>query len=164
MGSRATPRWVTTIACLAVLLLTMGAVVALARPSLLLAPGDDVGHGVRVYAGYFFSRNVAVAAALVAALATHARPILAAVLAMTALIQTLDVVVDVVTARWALVPGLALLAIVFTVAAARLAAPSPRLRPRAQRFGGGGSGGPRDGVGAGHQSDSDGGGESAPQL
>jgi hypothetical protein len=120
MGSPTTPRWVTAVTCLAVLLLTTGAVVALVRPALLLAPGDGVGNGVRVYADYLVSRNLAVAAVLVAALAARARPVLAAVLALTALIQAIDLALDAVTARWALVPGLAILAIALALAAARL--------------------------------------------
>jgi hypothetical protein len=115
------PRWVAVIAGLGIVLLATGAVIALVQPSLLLAPDDQLTHGVRVYSDYLFSRNLAVAVVLAAALAGRARPVLAALMALTALIQLLDIVLDAVTARWVLIPGLLVFAAAFTLGARRLA-------------------------------------------
>jgi hypothetical protein len=114
------PRWVAVIAGLGIVLLATGAVIALVQPSLLLAPDDQLTHGVRVYSDYLFSRNLAVAVLLAAALAGRARPVLAALMALTALIQLLDIVLDAVTARWVLIPGLLVFAAAFTLGARRL--------------------------------------------
>src|SRR5258705_13897455 len=86
-ASRAIPRWVAATACLGTLLLVAGATIAVVQPSLLLAPDDQVTHGVRVYSDYLFSRNLAVAVLLSTALVARARPLLAALMALTALIQ-----------------------------------------------------------------------------
>ena len=114
------PRWVAVTASLGILLLAAGAMIALVQPSLLLAPDDQVTHGVRVYGDYLFSRNLAVAVLLTAALVAQARPVLAALMALTALIQLLDIVLDAATARWVLIPGLLVFAAAFTLGATRL--------------------------------------------
>ncbi len=114
------PRWVAVTACLGILLLAAGAMIALVQPSLLLAPDDQVTHGVRVYGDYLFSRNLAIAVLLAAALAARARPLLAALMALTALIQLLDIVLDAATARWVLIPGLLVFATAFALGATRL--------------------------------------------
>jgi hypothetical protein len=118
--SQVIPRWVAATACLGILLLAAGAMIALVQPSLLLAPNDHVTHGVKVYGDYLFSRNLAIAVLLAAALVARARPLLAALMALTALIQLLDIVLDAATARWVLIPGLLVFAAAFTLGAARL--------------------------------------------
>lgn len=129
---RAIPGWVAAVACLGVLLLSAGAVLALVQPSLLLAPDDQVTHGVRVYGDYLFSRNLAVAVLLAVCLAVRARPVLAVLLALTALIQLFDVVLDASTARWALIPGLLVLAAALGLGAARLVKSAEPERAAAQ--------------------------------
>src|SRR5207248_3278129 len=114
------PRWVAATACLGILLLAAGAMIALIQPSLLLSPDDQVTHGVKVYGDYLFSRNLAIAVLLAAALAARARPQLAALMALTALIQLLDIVLDAATARWVLIPGLVVFVAAFTLGATRL--------------------------------------------
>jgi hypothetical protein len=122
--TQAIPPWVAATACLGILLLGAGAVIALIQPSLLVAPDDQVTHGVRVYADYLFSRNLAVAVMLAAALAARARPLVATLMALIALMQVFDIALDAATARWVLIPGLVLFAAAFALAAARLNRPA----------------------------------------
>jgi hypothetical protein len=129
------PRWVAATACLGIVLLTAGAMIALVQPSLLLAPDDHVTHGVRVYSDYLFSRNLAVAVLLAAALAVRARPLLAALMALTALIQLLDIVLDAATARWVLIPGLLVFVAAFTLGATRLTDQLPWHAQRSRQSG-----------------------------
>ena len=115
------PSWVAVTAGLGTLFLAAGAVIALVQPSLLLAPDDQVTHGVRVYSDYLVSRNLAVAVLLAAALTVRARSLLAALMALTALIQLFDIMLDAATARWVLIPGLFVFAAAFALGARRLA-------------------------------------------
>jgi hypothetical protein len=94
------PRWTAIVAGVGALLLVAGAAIALVRPSALLSPGDPVTGGVRVYADYLVSRDFAVAALLAGALLVRAKPALATLMALTALIQVLDIVLDATTGRW----------------------------------------------------------------
>jgi hypothetical protein len=87
---------------------------------MLLGPDDHVTDAVRVYAGYLFSRNLAVAGTLIAAFAVRARRLLAGLMVLTAAIQILDTAVDAATGRWILVPGLLVFAATFLVGAHRL--------------------------------------------
>jgi hypothetical protein len=120
------PPWVAAIACLGILLLAAGAVIALIQPSLLLAPDDQITHGVRVYADYLFSRNLAVAVTLAAALVARARRLVAALMALTALMQIFDIALDAATARWVLIPGLVVFGAAFALGATRLNRPVTR--------------------------------------
>jgi hypothetical protein len=116
-----TPRWVDVAVALAALLFAAGAVIALARPALLVGSGADVDAAARVYAGYLASRDGALAVALLVGLAVRARQLLAGALLMAALIQAVDIAVDASSGRLVLVPGLAALAALILAAATRLA-------------------------------------------
>jgi hypothetical protein len=124
----AVPGWLVAIVGLGIALTALGAVVAIADPALLLGPGEQVTGATRVYAGYLFSRNLALAAALTAALAIGARRQVVGLVTLAGLIQALDVAVDAATGRWVLVPGLTVLTALFFVAARRLAG-QPLWRP-----------------------------------
>lgn len=109
------------VTLLAALLLTVGAVIALVHPILLVPPASHITEAVRFYAGYLASRNLALALMLVVLLALRARPSLAYFMALVALIQFIDVVIDAAETRWAIVPGVLLLGLLFLLAAVRLA-------------------------------------------
>jgi hypothetical protein len=111
----------TLITLLGALLLTVGAVIALAHPILLVPPASQITEAVCIYAGYLASRNLALAIMLVALLVLRARLSLAHLMALVALIQFIDAVIDAAEARWAIVPGLLLLGLLFLLAATRLA-------------------------------------------
>ena len=69
-------------------------VIALINPAMLLAPGEPITAGVKVYAGYLVSRNIALAVMLVVMLAVRARRMLCSLMLLTSLIQALDAVLD----------------------------------------------------------------------
>ena len=117
---RRIPGWVIAVVCIGALLTGAGAAISLIDPALLLAPGEAVTGGVQTYAGYLFSRDLAMAAALLIALGLRRPRLLAAFMALTAAVQILDVMVDAATARWALVPGLTVFAATFAFGASRL--------------------------------------------
>ena len=97
-----------------------GAIIALVKPSMLVAPHDEINGAVRIYAGYLVSRNLALALMLVVTLLIRARPALAATLVLTAFVQLFDVILDASEGRWTLVPGVLVLAIAFFVCASHV--------------------------------------------
>ena len=97
-----------------------GAVIALVRPAMLVAPNAEITDAVRVYAGYLVSRNLALALMLIAMLAKRARRVLSSLMVLTAFIQLLDAAMDALEGRWAIMPGVSIFAIVFFLGAARL--------------------------------------------
>lgn len=129
---QAIPGWVATIVGLGALLTTAGAVIAIADPAMLLGAGEHVTDAVRVYAGYLFSRNLVLAVVLIVTLMMRARRMLAGLMVLTAAIQALDVVVDTVTGRWILVPGLVVFTVAFLLGARRLV-DQPLWRPATWR-------------------------------
>ena len=114
------PWWVAAIVIIGSLLMAAGAVIALARPAMLVSAGDDINGAVNIYAGYLASRNLAVAFLLVAALLMRARGALWNFMILTAVIQFLDAGIDSVEGRWAVVPGVLVLGIAFLMGAGRL--------------------------------------------
>jgi hypothetical protein len=72
-----------------------------------------------MYAGYFISRNLAPAVALVMLLALRAHRMLTGVLVLASLVQAFDIVIDATTGRLVLVPALALLTALLLTAASR---------------------------------------------
>jgi hypothetical protein len=98
----------------------MGAVIALVQPAMLVSPHDEINGAVHIYAGYLVSRNLAIAVLLMALLILGARRALGNLMALVGLIQLLDVCMDVVEGRWAIVPGILVFGIVFLIGAARL--------------------------------------------
>jgi hypothetical protein len=116
-ANSALPWWVSAIVVVGALLLTMGAVIALANPAMLVGNALDINQATRVYTGYLFSRNLAIAALLLGALLTGARRALIYGMVLTAVIQILDGAIDCIEGRWTIVPGVVVLGIVFLIGA-----------------------------------------------
>jgi hypothetical protein len=100
------------------LLLAAGAAIAYFKPAMLLSPLEQVTDGVRVYAGYMISRNAALALLLLAGMLFRVRTLLGNMLLMAGAVQIFDACIDGAEGRWMLVPGVAVLGIVFLLAAA----------------------------------------------
>ncbi len=115
------PWWVSAIVIIGALLMILGAVIALVNPALLIAPLEPITPGVRVYAGYLVSRNLAIGVMLLSALSIRARSALLTLMVLTALIQLLDALLDCFEGRWALVPVVGILGIAFLTGAVRVA-------------------------------------------
>ncbi len=116
----ATPWWVSAIVIVGALLMAVGAVVAITNPGMLVAPGSQITDAVRTYAGYFISRNLALAILLLVMVGTGSRQMLTGLIALTALIQVFDAILDATEGRWTLVPGVTGFAIAYIIAAMRL--------------------------------------------
>lgn len=114
------PRWLIAIVILGSALMIIGACFAFLRPEMLLSPGQPITEGVRTYAGYLVSRNLALGLMLCVALAVRARAALSALMVLFAFIQLLDVCNDALDGRWAIVPGIAILGLLFLMGAARV--------------------------------------------
>ena len=114
------PVWVSVVALLGAFLLATGAVIALVHPQLLVSPKDDINSAARVYAGYLASRNLALAVVLVAALLIRARASLSTTMLIVAVVQGIDVCMDCIEGRWAIIPGIIVFGVAFVIAAARL--------------------------------------------
>lgn len=113
------PWWVSLVVLLGVVLLITGAVISKVDPTLLTSK-SPMTDALQVYADYLFARNLAVAILLVFLLVVKARQMLAGFMVLTALIQTLDILNDLVRGDWILVPGLVVFALVFLLGARRL--------------------------------------------
>jgi hypothetical protein len=114
------PLWIAVIVIVGAALMAAGGSIALAKPAMLLAPGETVNGATRVYAGYFVSRNLALAAMLLFMLAIRARSVLSTLMVLTGFIQLLDAVLDILDGRWTLVPGVLVYAVLFLLGAANL--------------------------------------------
>lgn len=119
-GSLVLPWWLRTIVVLGSLLMATGALIALFHPVLLVSAHDEINEAVHIYAGYLASRNLGLAVMLLAAMSLRARGMLNSLMLLTALIQVLDAVMDCVEARWPIVPGVVVFAVLFFVGSARL--------------------------------------------
>ena len=119
-GDAALPWWLRTIIVLAALLMAMGAIIALLRPVMLVSPRDEINGAVHIYAGYFASRNLGLAVMLLAAMRWRARSALNTLMLLTALIQVLDAGIDCFEGRWLVVPGVAVLGLLFFAGSAWL--------------------------------------------
>ena len=107
------PGWLYACVIVGALLMALGSVIALVNPGMLLAPGEPITSGVKVFAGYFVSRNIALSVMLLAMLAARARRMLCGLMLLTALVQALDALLDIRDGRYMLVPGVAVFALVF---------------------------------------------------
>src|SRR5579884_3961403 len=113
------PLWVSIVVILGALLIATGAMISKLAPT-LLTNGQSMTDAARVYADYMFARNLPLALMLFLLLATNARRMLAGLMALTALIQIVDVINDLTRGAFLLVPGLLVFAIVFLVGASQL--------------------------------------------
>jgi hypothetical protein len=107
------PGWLYTCVIIGALLMALGGVIALLNPGMLLVPGEQITNGVKVYAGYLVSRNIALSVMLFAMLALRARRMLCGLMLLTALIQALDALLDIRDGRYILVPGVTVFSLVF---------------------------------------------------
>ncbi len=114
------PGWVTAVVILGALVMVAGALIAVVRPALLLSPTDEVTGAVRVFAGYLFSRNLALGVLLIVMLRLRAWGALKGLMVLYALVQLLDAMVDGFEGRWAIAPGVLVLGVLFAVAATRV--------------------------------------------
>jgi hypothetical protein len=114
------PLWLPIVVILGSLLMAMGAVIAVVHPAMLVSPGDQINEAVHIYAGYLFSRNLALAVMLVVVLSIRAQRALGTLMVLTAFVQLLDAGLDVAEGRWPLVPGVLVFAIVFFRGAAKV--------------------------------------------
>jgi hypothetical protein len=114
------PLWVSVFVVAGGLLMTLGGVIALVKPSMLMSPIDEVTNGVKIYAGYLVARNLALGLFLPLLLVLRARRALASMMVLVGVIQILDVIMDCIEGRWAIVPGVLVLGILYLIAAARV--------------------------------------------
>jgi hypothetical protein len=87
---------------------------------MLVSPNDEINGAVHIYAGYFASRNMALAIMLIALLSLSAKRALSNLMVLVALIQLLDACIDCAEARWPIVPGVIVLGLIFLFGASRL--------------------------------------------
>ena len=113
------PVWVCIVVLVGSLLMIVGAMIALVRPATLVEKGEEINAAVRVYAGYLFSRNLAIAVMLLFALRASARKALSTLMMLTALIQLLDALVDCLERRWAVLPVVFVIGLAFSIGANR---------------------------------------------
>jgi len=115
------PWWISTSVIVGSLLMLTGAILAIAHPASLVSPTDQINGAVRIYAGYLFSRNLALAIMLLATLASRAGRWLACLMLLTGLVQILDASLDILDGRIAVAPAAAILGILFLLGSSRLA-------------------------------------------
>jgi hypothetical protein len=115
------PLWISIAVLLGALLMAAGAVIALVRPAMLISPEAEITEGIRIYAGYLVSRNLAIAILLFTLLALRARRALGHLMVLVGFIQLFDFFVDCSESRWAVAPGVLIFGILYVIAAARLA-------------------------------------------
>ena len=114
------PLWVSIVVILGALLTLISAVMSKVDPT-LLTNGNPMTDSARIYAGYMFARDLALAVMLLLLLGVRARRILAGFMVLTALIQCIDIVNDLFRGTFLLfLPVVFVFAIVFLLAAGRL--------------------------------------------
>jgi hypothetical protein len=112
--------WLNAGVAVGAVLMATGGVIALVRPIMLVSRQAQITSAVKIYAGYFAVRNLAIALLIIIAMLLQARQILATLLLVAAFIQVLDAVMDCIEGRWVLVPGVLILSLIFFAASARL--------------------------------------------
>jgi hypothetical protein len=119
-GDDAIPWWVRAAVVVGALLMATGAILALVNPAMLVGPHEEINGAVRVFAGYLFARNGALAVMLIALLTLGAKRALSQTMILVALIQFLDAGVDCAEGRWVIAPGVVVFGIVFLIGASKL--------------------------------------------
>jgi hypothetical protein len=112
--------WLSAAVILGALLMAAGGIIALVNPAMLVSPHEEINEAVHVYAGYLASRNLVLAVMLLAMLALRARRALSYLMVLTAFIQFVDAGIDVAEGRWAVVPGVLFIGLVFFLGATRI--------------------------------------------
>lgn len=97
-----------------------GAVISKVALMILLEQGDQMTNAARIYADYLFARNLPLALLSLLLLALGARRMLVGFMVLTAIIQAVDVLDDLASGRYTLVPGLLVFAVMFFFGASRL--------------------------------------------
>ncbi len=123
------PWWLSAIVILGALLMALGAGIALLQPARLASPHDQINGAVHVYAGYFAARALALSILLVAALTLRARALLQSLMLLTVVVQALDLVMDCMEARWAVIPGVVVLGLMFLAGWSWLSRHAPETAP-----------------------------------
>lgn len=119
-GNLSLPGWTIGVAVVSAMLMAAGGIIALVRPEMLVSSGAAISDGVRIYAGYLVSRNIAVAAFLLITLALKARRALANFMFLAGVIQVFDATLDCFEGRWPLAPGIVLIGAALFMAASRV--------------------------------------------
>jgi hypothetical protein len=114
------PLWLKAIVVLGGILLVAGAVIALWKPAMMVAPGEQINGAVHIYAAYFAARNLGLALMLLGSLALGARQVLNTTLILVALIQFIDAVLDCLDGRWVVVPAVLLIGVAFIFCSYRI--------------------------------------------
>ena len=113
------PLWVSIVVILGALLTLTGAVISKVDPT-LLTNGTPMTDSARIYAGYTFARDLALAVMLLLLWVVRARRVLAGFMVLTVLIQFFDIVDDLLRGAFLLLPVVFVFALVFLLAAWRL--------------------------------------------
>lgn len=112
--------WVQAIVVAGALLMAAGAAIAFFHRAMLVAPEDTINHAATVYAGYLVSRNLYLAVMLLLCMRLRAREVLPGLMLLTAFVQLLDALLDLLEKRWTIAPGVTVLGLLFLIGAARL--------------------------------------------
>jgi len=115
------PWWLCAIVAAGAVLMVVGAVLALVRPGMLASPHDEINGAVHIYAGYVASRNLAIGLLLLAALSLRIRGALSSLMVLFAFIQFIDVGIDCLEGRWAIIPAILILGLAFLFGSSRVA-------------------------------------------
>jgi len=129
-ATRTTPWWVSALVITGALLNAAGAVLSIVHPAMLVSPHAEINEAVHVYAGYVFSRDMAIGIFLTVLLLSGARRTLGNLMMLVALIQFLDTAVDCAEGRWPVAAGVLIFGILYLIGAARLSG-HPFWRPEA---------------------------------
>jgi len=114
------PLWVSIVVVLGALLTLTSAVISKVDPT-LLTNGNPMTDSARIYAGYMFARDLALAVMLLLLLVVRARRMLAGFMVLNVLIQGIDIVDDLFRGAFLLfLPVVFVFAIVFLLASRRL--------------------------------------------
>jgi hypothetical protein len=119
------PIWTRIIVLLGTILFLAGGILPLVNPQMLTGLHDEINNAVRIYAGYVASRDLALAILLFVLLLISAKRALSQLLALVSLIQLIDFIIDITESRWPILPGIAILGVLFLLAAIRLNQNSP---------------------------------------
>ena len=114
------PLWVGVFVVAGGFLMALGGFLALVNPSMLMSPHDQITDGVKIYAGYVVARNLGLGLFLPLLLFVRARRALGSMMVLVGFIQIFDAIMDCIEGRWAIVPGVLVLGILYLIGAARV--------------------------------------------